>query len=1239
MASIILSQTASSATRNGLNALGISDIPFIGKRITNSAAKFTGNVAGNIGSQIDAKIFGTKIINKNKGARLTDLQIQTSAYGEFIPQVFGQARIAGNIIWARPIKETANVTSINSGGGKGGSAKAVKKTETRFTYSATFAVALCEGEIDDVLNVWADAKIINPANYCASYKVYKGTESQTPDSTIEAFEGTGKTPAYSGLAYVVFEDFRLTDFGNRIPNFTFEVKRNFKNSFSGNSAEEMVKAVCLIPGGGEFVYDTQIQNKILGEDVSGDFIQTGKQKRINNNTPYNKADVLLALDDLQKTFPNLEYISIICTWFGNSLDVASCNIYPAVEEKTGIATTPNSWNVAGISRANAALISRDENNRANYGGTPSDSSIINLIDEIKSRGLKVVFYPMLFMDTSGKPWRGRITGDEAAISNFFNKANGYNNFILHYANLVKNKADAFIIGSEFKGLTSIKNSANNFPAVDEFIALATAVKTIMGVSTKISYAADWSEYHSVGGWYNMDKLWASSAIDFIGIDAYFPLTDAPQNNIYNLQSVINGWSEGEGYNWYYTDEARTTKANLGAAYAWKNIEYWWSNTHTNPNGAQTNWVPQSKKIWFTEYGFPSTDGATNQPNVFYNPNSSDGALPHFSKGLVDFQAQRLGIEATELKWQNSNMIEHKFLWCFDARPYPYWPNFLDIWSDGGVYPLGHWVNGKLGASGLAEVLAHFCDLAKIPLSKIDVSEIVQNLDGFVLKSRENIFDIIQTLQDVYFFNIVEVDGKLRFELPKQQTDFEISADDFIADAKNPSKTLLEVFDAQTSLPTKFDFSFLNKNANYQIANQHAEYAAATGVDKISNKIPIVLENSQAQKIAQATLLKNYTENKNYIFGLGKKYSNITSGSLVEFNGNNLLVENVITQANNNEILIAAKSYDGSIYNFNAHNSEYIFTQNSSANDDFDSEIITHILDLPALPNAEVNATKLHFACTSKNIWNGAEIFASDDNGASYTKIATVENEAVIGTCLNILAPASPHIFDEVNYIDVALLSGNLDGKALLNILNGANAAIIGDEIIQFTNAELIAENKYRLNSLLRGRLGTEDKIATHITLESFILLDNLLVEVNISESFIGKSRKYKIVPVGKNLLEVEPIDFTYNANSLRPYNVVNISGARDVSGNLSINWQRRTRANGDLKNNVDAPLNEVFEAYEVEIMSGANIVRIISTNSQNASYTAAAQITDFGTVQNNISVKIYQMSEVLGRGKVASSTL
>ncbi len=98
-----------------------------------------------------------------------------------------------------------------------------------------------------------------------------------------------------------------------------------------------------------------------------------------------------------------------------------------------------------------------------YGGTPSDHTVVQLVDHLKSKGLKVMLYPMPFVDTITpvpKPWRGRIIPANATDANsWFTKTNGYNAFISHYANLVKNKVDAFVIGSELIGMTGFTDSS------------------------------------------------------------------------------------------------------------------------------------------------------------------------------------------------------------------------------------------------------------------------------------------------------------------------------------------------------------------------------------------------------------------------------------------------------------------------------------------------------------------------------------------------------------------------------------------------------------------------------------------------------------------------------------------------------------------------------------------------------------------------------------------------------------
>ena len=159
------------------------------------------------------------------GPRLSDLSTQTSTYGTAIPRVYGTIATMGNVFWLQGDKltEVATVSKQKSGKGGGG-----KSTVTTYSYNATFAVGLCQGEIAGVRRIWVGANLIYDAgsddlesilasNSAASgFKIYAGSETQTADPYMQADKGVANVPAYRGLAYIVFYNFALKDYGNSL---------------------------------------------------------------------------------------------------------------------------------------------------------------------------------------------------------------------------------------------------------------------------------------------------------------------------------------------------------------------------------------------------------------------------------------------------------------------------------------------------------------------------------------------------------------------------------------------------------------------------------------------------------------------------------------------------------------------------------------------------------------------------------------------------------------------------------------------------------------------------------------------------------------------------------------------------------------------------------------------------------------------------------------------------------------
>ncbi len=172
-----------------------------------------GAIGSLIGHQLDRAIIGG---GKREGPRLKELAVTTSSYGTPLPRHFGTVRVAGTIIWATDLVESRD----KSGGGKG------KPSTTTYSYSASFAVALASRPIARLGRVWADGTLLRgeagDLKVGGELRVYTGHGDQRPDPLIAADKGA-TCPAFSGLAYCVFEGLHLADFGNRIPAVTFEV--------------------------------------------------------------------------------------------------------------------------------------------------------------------------------------------------------------------------------------------------------------------------------------------------------------------------------------------------------------------------------------------------------------------------------------------------------------------------------------------------------------------------------------------------------------------------------------------------------------------------------------------------------------------------------------------------------------------------------------------------------------------------------------------------------------------------------------------------------------------------------------------------------------------------------------------------------------------------------------------------------------------------------------------------------
>jgi len=1268
---------------------------FVGAAVGGPIGAVVGRALGALaGSAIDNALFGAKPAAATPMG--SDIRLQGSAEGGPIPRLYGWSRFTGNIIWATQLEAT---TQQSSG------AKGTSNTTTTTTLLANFAVALCEGEVQRLGRIWADGELLETDTL--NFRFYRGSETQPVDSLIELKQGTGNAPAYRGLCYLVFEQLDLTPFGNRIPNLSVELCRVV------GELEPAITAITVIPGATEFGYDPVPRVRI---------VWAGATANENAHLYPHRSDWTVSLDELQALCPNLEHVSLVVAWFGDDLRCGNCTIAPRVENATR-AVDGTAWEVSGLTRAAARVVTSVDGNPA-YGGTPSDATVLAAIADLKGRGLKVTLYPMLLMDIAADnslpdprtgaagqpayPWRGRITCTpapgqagtpdqtdtaSAQVAAFVGAATaasfsasgstvsyggpadwGYRRMLLHYAMLatLAGGVDTLLIGSEFAALTPVRGSGNSFPFVEALATLAAELRAVLDAGTRLTYAADWSEFSGYqppdapgDKFFHLDALWASPAIDALGLDNYLPLADwrdgtdhldatiadSPYDPLYLAGNIAGG----EGFDWYYASDAdrianRRTPITDGAhdePWIWrtKDLVGWWSNAHYNRIGGvraatPTAWVPQSKPLWFTELGCPAVDKAANQPNVFPDPKSAESARPYFSSGAPDALAQRQflrahfgwwrpdapGFEGTrnpESALYAGRMVDtdRLYLWTWDARPYPAFPNDLADWADGGNYATGHWLTGRLGALATDELLRAAAADYGFALASAEAAPPL--LFGLDVEGVNSARDSVQPALDAAGLGIHDTAAGLSFARAKPRLALAVATGQLVA-ADGPLLSRKRPDPAEAV--ARLAYGFTDRERDYLNGSVTAMRLAAGATSGVTS--PLVLDLAGARGAAERLLADNAIGNETLTLTLPPSLGALENGDVVAIAG-----------AGGGPFVVTGLS-DSTARQASLQALTSTVTAAIVADRPLPAAATTSPQAIPLvyaahLPNdpAAPGPSRLLLAAMSSP-WPG-EVTVTDD--ASGAPLATLARSASLGTLVSAIGSGPTAVWDTVTQLALSLPQGHLATASEAAVLAGVNRLAVetdsGWEIIGFTDAALVAPSTYTLTRLLRGQGGTA--VGAAAAGSRVIVLDATPVADAVPVDWLGTSltlRAYagRADPTGR------PFAANIDLAPALPLPPVHLSATRDpLSGDVTLGWVRCSRADTDSWATAEAPLDFAPEAYALTICNGSTPVRAIAAASPTATYTAAEQAADFGALPSSFTFTVAQLSPTLGPGLAA----
>jgi len=660
--------------------------------------------------------------------------------------------------------------------------------------------------------------------------------------------------------------------------------------------------------------------------------------------------------------------------------------------------------------------------------------------------------------------------------------------------------------------------------------------------------------------------------------------------------------------------------------------------------------PQFDAAWVDEYGCGAVDKGANQPNKFLDRKSSESLLPRFSNGARDELIQMQYLRAMSEYWTEPDNnplsseyegrmldMSRAFVWAWDSRPYPFFPNDIERWSDGENYARGHWINGRTSSRSLASVVREICERAG--LTAFSTEGLYGYLRGYAVEQVGDARAALQPLMIRYGFDAVEREGALVFRsrdgLTPEAIDVgRLAVSDELDGVTEQSR------EAEAEVSGRVRLRFVQADADFDVIAEEAVLADEATHAVTGSEMNMSLTRSEGRQIAERWLTEAQVARETLRLALPPSRMDLGAGDVIELPGQGNegagryridRVEQSLTQ------LVDAVRIEPQVYDTADLSEDPVPIKPFVA----PVPVISHFLDLPLLRGDEVPHAP-HIAITA-NPWPGAAAVFQSGVDADYTLNSLIHARATIGITKSALPAACAGMMDHGPVLEVKLISGQLETVQAQALLSGANTAAIGDgtpgnwEVFQFAEAELIGQDTYWLRGRLRGQAGS-DALMPEVWPEGsvFVLLDGIPKQIELSPNLRRVAQHFRIGPAGRGYDDpsYRHAEVAFDGNGLRPFSPCHLRVDLQMGGDARLEWIRRTRTGGDGWEAAEVPLGEESESYLVQVRKNGATLRQEIVAQPNWTYSAAAQSAD-GAVRP-FDVQVAQISATYGAGLFAA---
>lgn len=558
---------------------------------------------------------------------------------------------------------------------------------------------------------------------------------------------------------------------------------------------------------------------------------------------------------------------------------------------------------------------------------------------------------------------------------------------------------------------------------------------------------------------------------------------------------------------------------------------------------------------------------------------------------------------------------------------------------------------EAGVAKLEDIIESECLQSGIlETSDLDVSEIDQEVRGYRVTETSSIRAALEPLRGAWPFDVVQRGYKITF-IPRGKSSVatidsgELDARAY-SDAQGVQLELSNEMDTQ--LPRRVNVRYLDTSREYDINEQSAERINTDSVNIRDIELPVVLNANEAAGMGEVLLYLYWLERRDVKFRLPPEYRYLEPSDVITITGELGQYELRLTRV--------ALMPDGRLSCDAKYNSAAIYTPTAEGEEGeipsgvigVDGPTYYTLIDGPCISDAYNTPGYAVAACGYTTGWPGGIVFRTADGGGTWNDLVGFPSPVTIAIARDSIGAGRVDIPDEANVLQVDVLAGELESVSYESLLNATNLVAYGAdgrwEVMAFRSAELQADGSYILSGFLRGRFGTEWAMDLHETGDEVVLLtDADLGAVNTSADLIGSEFGYRGITNNRGIDTDTTRQFTYQGVNLEPLSPVYLNGSRHPSTrDWTLTWIRRGRVSAGWRNFVDVPIGEAAESYEVDIYSDGTyttVVRTLSSSSQSVSYTSAQQVADFGSNQATLYVKVYQLSETVGRGYALTDSI